>query len=129
MTRQILLTISYDGTNYCGFQVQPNGVSVEGLLNEALSKIAGHPLTILGASRTDAGVHAEGQRASFCWKDASRRIITAMPSTACSPKISLWLPRKKSRWISIAATMPWGNIIAIPSATRRCLLLLTATIL
>ncbi len=65
MTRQILLTISYDGTNYCGFQVQPNGVSVEGLLNEALSKIAGHPLTILGASRTDAGVHAEGQRASF----------------------------------------------------------------
>ena len=65
MTRQILLTIAYDGTDYCGFQVQPNAVSVEGLLNEALSKIAGHPLTILGASRTDAGVHAEGQRASF----------------------------------------------------------------
>ncbi|MBQ2764141.1 MAG: tRNA pseudouridine(38-40) synthase TruA [Firmicutes bacterium] len=65
MTRQILLTISYDGTAYCGFQVQPNGVSVEGLLNEALSKIAGHPVTILGCSRTDAGVHAEGQRASF----------------------------------------------------------------
>lgn len=65
MTRQICLTISYDGTDYCGFQIQPNGVSVEGLLNEALSKIAGHPVTILGASRTDAGVHAEGQRASF----------------------------------------------------------------
>lgn len=65
MTRQICLTISYDGGGYCGFQIQPNGVSVEGCLNEALSKIAGHPVRILGASRTDAGVHAEGQRASF----------------------------------------------------------------
>lgn len=65
MTRQICLTIAYDGTAYCGFQVQPNGVSVEGCLNEALSKIAGHKVTILGASRTDAGVHARGQRASF----------------------------------------------------------------
>ncbi|MBR5329475.1 MAG: tRNA pseudouridine(38-40) synthase TruA [Firmicutes bacterium] len=65
MIRQILLTISYDGTAYCGFQIQPNGVSVEGCLNEALSKIAGHPVTILGCSRTDAGVHAQGQRASF----------------------------------------------------------------
>lgn len=65
MSRQILLTISYDGTAYCGFQVQPNGVSVEGTLNRALSKIAGHPVSVLGASRTDAGVHALGQRASF----------------------------------------------------------------
>ena len=65
MARQICLTISYDGTSYCGFQIQPNGVSVEGVLNGALSKIAGHEVKILGASRTDAGVHAEGQRATF----------------------------------------------------------------
>ena len=65
MARQICLTISYDGTSYCGFQIQPNGVSVEGVLNGALSKIAGHEVKIFGASRTDAGVHAEGQRATF----------------------------------------------------------------
>lgn len=65
MSRQILLTIAYDGTAYCGFQLQPNGTSVEGCLNAALSKIAGHPVSVLGASRTDAGVHAQGQRASF----------------------------------------------------------------
>ena len=65
MERQILLTISYDGTGYCGFQRQPNGIAVESELNTALTKIAGHPVSILGASRTDAGVHALGQRASF----------------------------------------------------------------
>lgn len=65
MKRQILLTISYDGTAYCGFQTQPNGISVESELNVALTKIAGHPVSILGASRTDAGVHALGQRATF----------------------------------------------------------------
>lgn len=65
MSRQILLTVSYDGTAYCGFQIQPNGISVEGCLNRALSKISGHPVSVLGASRTDAGVHALGQRASF----------------------------------------------------------------
>ena len=63
--KKILLTIAYKGTAYCGFQIQPNGESIEGLLNDALSRIAGHPVSILGASRTDAGVHAFGQRATF----------------------------------------------------------------
>lgn len=65
MKRQICLTISYDGSHYCGFQIQPNAISIEECLNNALTKIAGHPVSILGASRTDAGVHAEGQRATF----------------------------------------------------------------
>lgn len=63
--RQIKLTIAYDGTDYCGFQSQQNGPSVEETLNAALSRIAGHPVRILAASRTDAGVHAKGQVASF----------------------------------------------------------------
>lgn len=65
MSRQIKLTIAYDGTAYCGFQIQPNGRSVESELNKQLSRIAGHPVKILAASRTDAGVHAQGQTATF----------------------------------------------------------------
>lgn len=63
--KQVKLTIAYDGTAYCGFQTQPNGIAVESVLNEALRKIAGHPVKVLAASRTDAGVHAKGQVATF----------------------------------------------------------------
>ncbi|MEG1496205.1 MAG: tRNA pseudouridine(38-40) synthase TruA [Clostridiales bacterium] len=63
--KQVLLTIAYDGTDYCGFQWQKNGVSVSEVLDKALSKIAGHPVRIMGVSRTDGGVHAQGQVASF----------------------------------------------------------------
>lgn len=62
---QVKLTVAYDGTAYCGFQSQHNAVGVESLLNEALSKVAAHPVTVLGASRTDAGVHAQGQVVTF----------------------------------------------------------------
>ena len=63
--KKILLTIAYKGTAYCGFQRQPNGESIESLLNSALTGVAGHPVSILGASRTDTGVHALGQCATF----------------------------------------------------------------
>ncbi|MEE0775463.1 MAG: tRNA pseudouridine(38-40) synthase TruA [Bacillota bacterium] len=63
--RQIKLTIAYDGTAYCGYQVQPNGVSVSSALQAAVEKIAGHPVSLMAASRTDAGVHATGQVATF----------------------------------------------------------------
>lgn len=65
MERQIKLTVAYDGTEYCGFQVQKNGTSITTVLNEALSRVAGHPVKITGVSRTDAGVHAQGQVATF----------------------------------------------------------------
>ena len=55
---KILLTISYIGTNYCGYQVQPNGVSVQQKLNEAAKKLFGYDCDIVGCSRTDSGVHA-----------------------------------------------------------------------
>ena len=62
---KILLTVSYDGTAYCGWQRQENGVTVQQVLEYALSKLYARQITILGASRTDAGVHALGQRAVF----------------------------------------------------------------
>ena len=56
--KRIKLTIAYDGTNYCGWQIQPNGVTIEGELNKALTDLLKEPVTVSGASRTDAGVHA-----------------------------------------------------------------------
>lgn len=64
-TRRILLTISYDGTAYCGWQFQENGPSIQEEVEKALQKALGRSIRITGASRTDAGVHALGQRAHF----------------------------------------------------------------
>jgi tRNA pseudouridine38-40 synthase len=63
--RRIKLTISYDGTNYCGWQIQPNGVTIEEVLNNAISKLTGENILVIGASRTDSGVHAMGNVAVF----------------------------------------------------------------
>lgn len=56
--KRVMLTVAYDGTNYCGWQVQPNGVTIEGVLNQCLSELLKEDITVVGASRTDAGVHA-----------------------------------------------------------------------
>lgn len=63
--RRIFLRIAYDGTNYHGFQVQPNGETIEGVLNRELSRILKEDIKVIGASRTDAGVHAMGNVAVF----------------------------------------------------------------
>lgn len=63
--RRIFLQIAYDGTNYHGFQVQPNAETIEGVLNRELSRILKEDITVIGASRTDAGVHAFGNVAVF----------------------------------------------------------------
>ena len=59
--KRVKLTVAYDGTNYCGWQVQPNGLAVQEVLNRCLSEFLGTETEVIGASRTDAGVHALGQ--------------------------------------------------------------------
>jgi tRNA pseudouridine38-40 synthase len=59
------MTIAYDGTNYGGWQVQPNAVSIQALIEQALGIILRTPVSIIGSGRTDAGVHAYGQTAHF----------------------------------------------------------------
>ena len=59
------LTIAYDGTNYCGWQVQLNGQSIQTLVQRPLETVLRHPIALTGAGRTDAGVHALGQTAHF----------------------------------------------------------------
>ena len=65
MERNIKITLEYDGTNYMGWQIQKHGKTVQGTLKEAIEKILNHKITLTGASRTDAGVHALGQVANF----------------------------------------------------------------
>jgi len=62
---QILLTIAYDGTGYCGWQRQENGLAVQQALEEALAVLLQRNVLTTASSRTDAGVHALGQRATF----------------------------------------------------------------
>lgn len=63
--KNVLLTIAYDGTNFCGWQRQPEQRSVQEEVEKALSVICAQPIRINGTSRTDAGVHAYAQRANF----------------------------------------------------------------
>lgn len=63
--KRVKLTIAYDGTNYCGWQIQPNGITIEEVVNKALRKLTGENITVIGASRTDSGVHAMGNVAVF----------------------------------------------------------------
>ena len=63
--KRIRLTIAYDGTDYAGFQIQPGSRTIEGELDRALSELTGEEITVIGASRTDSGVHALGNIAVF----------------------------------------------------------------
>ena len=83
--KRVKLTVAYDGTNYCGWQVQPNGVTIESELNRHLSELLGEEIRVIGASRTDAGVHARGNVAVF---DTSAR----MPAEKISYAMNTRLP-------------------------------------
>ena len=82
-TRMLLLVLHYDGTNFSGWQRQPDRRTVQGVLEAALSKLCAQPMTALGSGRTDAGVHARGQavgvRVPERWAPlAMRRALNAL---------------------------------------------------
>ena len=66
-----MLTVAFDGTNYSGWQIQPNKETIEGVLNRELSRLLNEDIKVIGASRTDSGVHAEG---AVCVFDTESRI-------------------------------------------------------
>ena len=63
--KRVRLIISYDGTNYCGWQIQKNGITVEEIINRELSSLLKEDIAVIGASRTDSGVHAVANVAVF----------------------------------------------------------------
>lgn len=63
--KRIKLVVAYEGTNYCGWQIQPSGITIEAVLNKALSELLGETIKVTGASRTDSGVHSLGNVAVF----------------------------------------------------------------
>ncbi|SEG07704.1 tRNA pseudouridine38-40 synthase [Caloramator fervidus] len=63
--RNIKLVIEYDGTRYCGWQRQKNGISIQEVIEKAIEKLTKEQVELIGSSRTDAGVHARGQVANF----------------------------------------------------------------
>lgn len=63
--KRIKLIVAYDGTNYCGWQLQKNGITIEEVLNKTLSDFFHQEIRVIGASRTDSGVHALGNVAVF----------------------------------------------------------------
>ena len=82
---RVLLTVSYLGIRYVGWQYQENGISVQETLEKAMEQVLGRPVRITGASRTDSGVHALGQRAHF---DTSATI----PPERYPFVLNRWLP-------------------------------------
>ena len=58
--RRVMLTVAYDGTVYCGWQLQPGKETIESVLNRCLFELTGETIQVIGASRTDSGVHALG---------------------------------------------------------------------
>ena len=84
-TKRVRLTVAYDGTNYHGWQVQNNGITIESELNRCLSDLLKEDIQVIGASRTDSGVHALGNIAVF---DTASR----MPAEKISYALNQRLP-------------------------------------
>ncbi|MCI6885895.1 MAG: tRNA pseudouridine(38-40) synthase TruA, partial [Lachnospiraceae bacterium] len=82
--KRVKLVVAYDGTNYCGWQVQPNGITIEGVLNRALSDLLKEEIQVTGASRTDSGVHSLGNVAVF---DTDTRIPAEKISYALNQRL------------------------------------------
>ena len=85
---RVMLRVAYDGTAYSGWQLQPNAVTIEQRLNEALEDLFGVPMAVIGASRTDAGVHALGNAAVF-------DVDTRMPASKIAYALNTRLPNGK----------------------------------
>ena len=82
--KRVKLVVAYDGTNYCGWQIQENGITIEEVVNKTISDLVGEPIAVIGASRTDSGVHAMGNVAVF---DTESRIPAEKMSFALNQRL------------------------------------------
>lgn len=96
--KRILLLIAYDGTNYKGWQVQNNGITIEEVVTRELRKLLGEEISIIGASRTDSGVHALGNIAVF---DTETRIPPEKISFAMNQRLPDDIRIQKSKEVPL----------------------------
>ena len=123
------LTLEYDGTDFAGWQSQQQGErTVQGTLAAALAEIAGQPVRVTGAGRTDAGVHAEGQVAAITLTtrldaDTLARALTAkLPAdlavVAVAPAADGFDPRREAR-SKLYRYAVWNGLAPSPLRSRR----------
>lgn len=96
--KRVRLTVAYDGTNYHGWQVQKNGITIESELNRCLRALLGEDIQVIGASRTDAGVHALGNVAVF---DTCARIPAEKISYALNQRLPEDIRIQKSEAVGL----------------------------
>ena len=125
--RRIMLRVSYDGTDFCGWQIQDNGDSIEGQLHKALKAVTGEDIRVIGASRTDAGVHALD---AVCVFDTESRIPgekfcyalnTGLPSTVrvlSSEEVSLDFHPRHTRSEKTYEYKIWNDRFENPLVSR-----------
>ena len=122
--KNIHLTISYDGTNFCGWQRQDKSAAgrpvrtVQGELERALEKLAKEPVEVIGSGRTDSGVHAYGQAANFFSP------ITSMGAESYVPALNSLLPENLMKKYGTIPVVGWGMVIGLVKSTdfNSCLL-------
>ena len=96
--KRVKLIVSYDGTNYCGWQIQNNGITIEEVINRALSELLNEKISVIGASRTDSGVHAMGNIAVF---DTETRIPAEKISFALNQRLPNDIRIQKSEEVAL----------------------------
>ena len=84
--KRVMLKVAYDGTEYCGWQIHPNAVTIEGELNKHLSSLLREDITVIGASRTDSGVHALCNIAVF---DTNARMDASKMALALNQRLPM----------------------------------------
>lgn len=97
--RRIMLVVAYDGTNYCGWQVQVNGLSIQAVLQAAIEDLVQEKINLTGASRTDSGVHALGQVAVF---DTHKKIAAERFAYAINQRLPRDIAIQKSMEVPLS---------------------------
>lgn len=109
--KRFFITLSYNGKNYCGWQIQPNAISVQQTLQDSLSTIMRQKINIVGAGRTDSGVHARNMIAHFDWEgenvdtqDLSVKLNGFLPKDISIHVIEEVVPEAHARFSALART-------------------------
>ncbi len=125
--RKLKMTLAYDGTEFCGWQIQPDQITVQGTVQAILTKIDGAPVIAHGSGRTDAGVHALGQVASFKLnnpmpaENIPRTMNHVLPDSIRVLRVEEAAPDFHARWSTVSKTYEyriWREEICPPFLSR-----------